>query len=273
MPDITDTMPAARLTDSFNAITKAASARFQRQEFEDYHNDIAGQDVGRYRKHTRKADDRDPATGESKKAAALRRTLEWLLLNDAEYARLHKAASKAVSDAAVMLEATKSKVASALDEVNSLIAASMDKAAKLPDGTAVFQDAQGRVRDADGGLIADDIAAGIVWRGDEPSFEEHRALLARKREIDQAANDVLIIESDLGALQGELANDDPPVSKDRLSRIPDDVDAMRDKLSGIQRLIDKNVEPAANADLRDKSAPSAAAGKPLLDVPVVKIGN
>lgn len=91
-------MPDANtsLTDSFNTMVAIESARLDRFAFDDYRNAISGAETGRYRKHI-KVDDIDPTTGEKKKSAE-ERTLDWLLLNDAAYAKAYNAAKTAVDD-------------------------------------------------------------------------------------------------------------------------------------------------------------------------------
>lgn len=75
-------------TDLFN--TRALTEEFRKLERDDYNHAIAGVDVGRMRNHLPNAAT-DSITGKKETAAArLARTLQWLLLNDENYARAHR---------------------------------------------------------------------------------------------------------------------------------------------------------------------------------------
>lgn len=124
--------------------------------------------------------------------------LEWLLLNNANYAALyHRADSK--------LSGAEQKVVQALDILNERLRlnetetnAMEDRANTLPDGGKVFRSINGKAYTADGQELSKAESDAVDWQDDAPSWEEYRAkkqerqkLLENKLEIERYGQDVL----------------------------------------------------------------------------------
>lgn len=190
------------------------------QDIEDYNHSVSGADVGRIQRHGVGVEV-DPITGERKGSAAQRaaQTLDWLLANDLIYAQAYETATRQVNAtfdrAGNILDQLLDERADVMDE----LAETLENAATLPDGRKVFLDKDGVVRDADGNAIDAELAAGIVWKDDEPSYEDIAALKKRAESLDATINDVRGIEAELGGLQGELSDNDAPATLERIEDI------------------------------------------------------
>ena len=183
-------------TDLFN--TRALTEQFKKLEQDDYNHAVADVDVGRMRKHIPQADV-DPATGQKKSASErIARTLQWLLIYDENYTRAHKAAVLAVNEAMDAAADALSDIKAALEQTTAEVEGILNRAATLPDGRKAFRDGKGGIVDESGKHISDEMADSIIWRGDEPTYDEYRAQLDRADALKRAQDEVLGIESELG---------------------------------------------------------------------------
>lgn len=139
-------------------------------------------------------------------------------------------------------------VEAALKQATAGIESMFDRAATLPDGRKTFRDQYGNVVDRDGNVIAEELADGIVWQGDEPTYEEYLAQRARIEKLQDARNELLGIEAELGGHQNDLTNNDEPPSPDRLDDIKDRADELRNRVSAIQSEFVREVENKTNLD-------------------------
>ncbi|MEM6890781.1 MAG: hypothetical protein AAGA74_16215 [Pseudomonadota bacterium] len=100
----------------------------------------------------------------------------------------------------------------------------MNSAARLPDGTHVFRDANGVVRREDGTAVENHLAGTIIWTGHEPSFEDVQAAKDRidglQGQLDAAngyQNDVL------GPARDRITDPENPPSLGELDDIQDSI--------------------------------------------------
>ncbi len=215
-----------RGSDDFQSYSELFRVKAAAQDFDDLQDAISGRDVGRQRKHIRN-NDRDPITNKKRKdgSDAVQRTLDWLLLNDPDYARLHNDAMDRLRDAEARTERILNQATTALNETREEIEDSLARAAKLPDGTAVFRDDQGRVRYEDGSFVDDELAALVVWTGQEPGYEEHSALLDRESELESVIDQLRDYQTDvLGTARDRLMDNANPLSPDQLEDVIEGTD-------------------------------------------------
>ncbi|MEO1472704.1 MAG: hypothetical protein AAFS03_02010 [Pseudomonadota bacterium] len=169
------------------------------------------------------------------------------LLSDPAYNAKYQVVADAVADAMTATERTLAQldglIAAAEDEIDQI----QDKAARLPDGTRVYRDANGVLRREDGSVVEDHLADTIIWRGDQPSYEhyvaarrQHETLVAARREVTDYQNDVL------GPARDRLSDEEDPPSLDELEEILDRIEtempaAVADNMPGA-----KNEAPEAD---------------------------
>lgn len=259
--------------DTSKNYSESFRVRAATENSDDLHHAIAGREVGRQRRHIQ-GGDVDPITGEKRKSGsgAVHRTLEWLLLNDPNYARLYESAASAVGDAAQTAQHVLDQILTKTEAVQADLNDVLDRAMELPDGRKVFKDKDGNVRDENGAVIDDALAAGIIWQGDEPTYEDYRALMDRAADLQSAADDVRGIQTDLGDLDNRLNNNDEPLSPDDLKAVTDRAGALVDRLKQIESGL--HITPGArDAALSAHSETLETTEHSTAAVPIVRIGG
>ena len=158
----------------FNAIADAQRERQRAQDLEDYYNELHGNEVGRFPRflsvEAREAL-AEGKTGRGSKSSMS--ALDWLLLNNPEFAQAYEQSMDALSDAEDAVQTALEQAIAKAEETQRELGELMDKAMRLPDGRAVFMDQSGIVRDENGNAIDPVLAATLEWQGYEPSFEDY----------------------------------------------------------------------------------------------------
>lgn len=234
-------------SDHFNSRTVIEQHR--KLELDDYNHAVADVDVGRMRKHIPEAAT-DPVTGKKETVTErIARTLQWLLINDPNYARAHRAAITATNDAMDATARTISSIKAALEQNTTDVESILNRAASLPDGRKVFRDGKGGVVDQDGERVEQDIAEGIIWQGDEPTYDEYRAEVGRQSALKRTRDEVLGIEAELGGHQSELSDYENPVSKDRIETIIERSEELKERVRDIQREVSQASENKSDLEV------------------------
>ncbi|MEM9128907.1 MAG: hypothetical protein AAGA97_04215 [Pseudomonadota bacterium] len=258
-------------SDHFN--NRTVNEQFRKLEIDDYNHAVAGVNVGRMRKHIPKAAT-DTVTGKKETVAdRVARTLQWLLMNDENYARAHKTAVVATNDAMDAAASALSNIKVALKQSAADVEDILNRAATLPDGRKVFRDGQGGVVDQDGNRIAQDIADGIIWRGDEPTYHEYRAEIDRADALRRAHDEVLGIEAELGGYQGELSDNQNPASQGRAEAIAEQSNALEERIGEIAAGIEQNRSDVFEVDQPVSPAELQSDNKFSTALPQIKIGD
>lgn len=190
------------------------AAGLRQQDFDDLQREVAGVDVGRIARFL--PDDlRNPEAAEKRKAEHQQQMLTRLqmMMRDPEYAALHKETTNKLREAQNSLDDMRQQAQRILDQENEAIARLEARAARDSQGRAVFKDQDGETRYADGALVAEDESAGIVWRGDEPSFEERFAHGERQERASGILADIDAGQAEIGDMQERLDNNGDPASK------------------------------------------------------------
>ncbi len=195
----------------------------QRRDMEDLNNEIAGRDVGR-RARFLNADARSPEAERRKREARAFQNRLIEMLNDPVYRAKYERVLQALSDAEQATQAAIDTLTEQIETAQTALTDMMDNAARLPDGTRVFRDANGVVRREDGTVVEDHLADTILWTGNEPSFEDVNAAKTRidglQGQLDAAngyQNDVL------GRARDRVTDTDNPPSEGELDGIQDNI--------------------------------------------------
>lgn len=195
----------------------------RRVEFDDLQNEIAGRETGR---RTRFLRDGPGAEAARKKRETQFRELTRLaqLLNDPIYRAKYGGVLQLLSEAERATEAAIERLSNQINAVQAEIDDMRDNAARLPDGTRVFRDANGVVRREDGSVVEDHLVDTILWTGNEPSFEDVQDakdhLNGLQAQLDAAngyQNDVL------GTARDKINDPDDPPSLGELDDIESDI--------------------------------------------------
>lgn len=188
------------------------NARFARhaQDFDDLQNELAGRSVGRVERFLPGGANSAGSSGKSKKERAETLTRLQLLLADPAYAALYRETVSALTEAQSKLEIMLERVRLGIEQNAATLEDMQDRAARLEDGTRVYRDKDGQVRNEDGRIFTDALVAGIVWNGTETSFEDIQANIARRDRLNNIEADILAGQAEIGEMQVAMDDDDDP---------------------------------------------------------------
>jgi len=152
-------------TNAFNDIVRAQAEARRQVDFDDSQRELAGVEVGRIGRflssQAREAL-REGKGGEGRGGSSMS-ALDWMLLNDPAYAQAYEGAMNALADAESAVDRALEQALERADAARNALDDTLDRAMKLPDGTAVFMDADGTVRSEDGEAIDPVLAATLDW--------------------------------------------------------------------------------------------------------------
>ncbi|MEO1459662.1 MAG: hypothetical protein AAFV49_19135 [Pseudomonadota bacterium] len=239
----------------------------RQRDHDDLQNEMAGRSTGRQRRFL-PADGADGSfDGKRSNGRGALTALDILLLTDPVYAALYRQVGDVLATAERETDEAIDAAETALDVARTELQDALDKAARLPNGRRVFRDADGQVWTEDGELLDADTAAGIQWRGDEPSREDY---IAHKQAVDEweAYLDRLrdYQTTVLGSERDRLNDPNDPPSEAELRAILDRIKkerpALRDEIAAE---LGKNFGTPA-----DKSPVPVSSEAPILDVPDIQ---
>ena len=203
-------MSSGRFPDDFEFITAMQSAKARAEDLDRFNRAQAGLETGDGNSHNNK--ERDKAL------LAARRGGDISQLTALEQALSDPGYAQAYQGLADTLSAYESATASAISEAESDIADMEANAARLPDGTVVFRDANGDVYTADGEKVGPDVAAGVEWPEGAASREDY---LKRKKELEELRRYEVEV---LGRARDRMNDPDNPPSKDELRELQRDIE-------------------------------------------------
>jgi hypothetical protein len=195
----------------------------QKGEFDDLQAELSGAPNGKVERFLTGGTSRN--SKEEEKAERARQVLQTqldLMLMDPAYRSAWDKTNNLLSDTQDKLDAALLKVTASIDSLDDLVGDLEDKAAKLPDGTAIFKAADGSVWTADGRRLSDAEAASLKIPENTPSWEQYKG--ARDAlDSARARRDKLIgIQTDiLDPTRTKLNDPSAPPSKDDLDDLSD----------------------------------------------------
>lgn len=222
------------LTGNFQdkAESSAQAALKRQRDFDDLNHEISGQETGR---NSRFLNGQNKKSGIYSKNTSeqFAETLEWLLLNNPQYRLAHENLMDALRDAQHKTQDVLERVLAELSQERILMDEYLSSAAKLPDGTIVFKDKEGKVRNENGEIVPDELAASIRWRGDEPSYEVYAASKNRIEELEAAEAELCGIETDLGEIHERNTRNNDPLSIEEKHADTDFANSLKERVEAI----------------------------------------
>ncbi len=217
----------------------------KQRDFDDLQHEMSGIDNGRMKRFL--GENQQSIEAKRKKEAAREaQTRLMMLLADPVYRERYNLVlsrldqlEQAADRALLTLEEQISEARTNLEDIQA-------NAARLPDGTRVYRDANGAIRREDGSEVDETLAATIVWRGDEPTYESFADSDATVSKLEEEHDEVSGFRNDvLGGARNRIEDHENPPSLNDL----DDI------LNGIEANIPDAV--AIETGLEDQIAPSA----------------
>lgn len=217
----------------------------QRRDFDDLQNEIAGRETGRRARFLRDGPGSDAAKKkEQETQRALARLAQMLL--DPVYRAKYDSVLLVLSEAERATEAAIEHLTDQIQQAQTDLDELLNDAARLPDGTRVFRDANGVVRREDGSVVEDHLADTILWTGNEPSFEEMQAAKQRLEDLQASLDEVYGYQNDvLGPARDRITDPDNPPSLDELDDLEDEIQKRMPAIVQEQMAYTEVVEPDA----------------------------
>ncbi len=144
------------------------------QDYKDLQDEYEGRENGRAKRFL---SDEFHVSGNSKQAkekkiAEYYSRLQQLLMNDTAYAALYEKTMDKLLNAEEIADRELQKAKTAMETANEEYQLLLSQAAMLPNKTRVFKDNEGRIWSEHGEEVTGDARDEIVWKGNEPSYEE-----------------------------------------------------------------------------------------------------
>ncbi|MBL4808286.1 MAG: hypothetical protein JKY31_13540 [Rhodobacteraceae bacterium] len=190
-------------------------------DFDDLQNELAGRETGRNQRFLGKGNTETQEARRRKPQDQLEQTLLQLLLqNDPIYAVQYGSVMDLLGRAETVTDIALAQAEADLALAQEAVSMTLDRANKLPDGTAIFKDRNGSVWTADGQLLKGDDLEGVFWNASTPSYEDY---LKHKKAADgaQYQMDALrLYQVDvLGKSRDLLTDPDNPSSLEELEEL------------------------------------------------------
>jgi len=216
----------SELQDEFEMRARRAAEERRRADFDDLQNERAGRETGRMARFL-SADTREARAGRGKgsdKTSEHLSRLQQLLASNPAYAALYhetfdklRAAETATEAALQALQARRTQLEAAREDM-------LARAARLPDGTAVFRDEHGRVWSAEGEEIGGHALEAIVWPEDAPSYEafsETGHALGNAAQKTEALRGYQV--EVLGHVRERMRDEDEPPSVEEMDKLQEQI--------------------------------------------------
>ncbi len=225
----------------------------RKQDFDDLQNETADRDVGRHSRFLNEGERTAEIKRKKRDEERAFRTQLERLMQDPVYRAKYVDVMDGLRKAEQTTDAALERIAQTIRALEQDIQDMEDRAARLPDGTLVFRDANGVVRRADGSAVEDHLVETILWTGSEPGFEDYVDARNRLNDIKDSQSEVERYRDDtLGSARDRLTDPDNPPSLDELDGIQDGfMAAMPDE---VRNALPNEASPP-QADLTNVSIP------------------
>jgi len=180
-----------------NPLERARADRARDQDFRDLQDEIAGLTNGRI---NRFLGDSEASELRGRKARGERGQQAMSQLDQ----MLVEQTTRSLRQAQIRLDAAQERIDQMRADTGEKIRDMTVRAARLPDGSMVFKDKKGAVRDANGDIVDPVLAETIIWTGNEPSYEEWAAAQDRLKKLDELEAEVQKERIEIGEKEAAL---------------------------------------------------------------------
>lgn len=243
------------------AIWEIEAARTREQDRQDFERELAGVDIGREARFHGSQFVEERREGRSGSSSTSRREqreftsrLQMLLATNPAYAALHADAVQSWRDTEDAAEEALRQIEAALEEARIEQQKLLERA-PLVEGKRVFRDDDGSVWTDDDARLPDEVAAGIQWKGDEPTRKEFKAGQARIDELTRSGDRIWGIQVEVADLGAELNDDENPPSEERTEEIKDSFENYRREIRELTPSVIKAENHAPPAAVSDVTVP------------------
>lgn len=166
-----------------NPLERVRADRARDQDFRDLQDEIAGLNNGRINRFLGDGETSElrGRKGQGERGRQAISQLDQMLVEQT---------TRSLRQAQIRLDAAQERIDQMRADTGEKIRDMTVRAARLPDGSMVFKDKKGAVRDANGDLVDPVLAETIIWTGNEPSYEEWAAAQDRLKKLDELEAEV-----------------------------------------------------------------------------------
>ncbi len=210
---------------TFEQIAQAQRFARQQQDVDDLNNEMAGRETGRLKRFLVSNATASPQQKADEERTRAMRSLMWLLEHDAEYAKLYHETKDLLIHAEAITEQALAQAQDDLDDAHTAMDALLENAARLPGGTMVFRDTDGRVVTADGTQVTNQVAIdGIVWHSNTQDYDNY---VRQKQDIEAIERTIFELREYqvdvLGHARERLSDETNPSLHEELEDIQRDI--------------------------------------------------
>lgn len=229
----------------------------KKQDFDDLQHEIAGINTGRSKRFLASGG-RNSSSQKEREARRYASTAFDLLMLDPEYAITYERAQNSLSNAETETATALEAAVQVLNEATTTFDDIQENATQLPDGTRVYMDEKtGKVFTEDGTRLDDATAAGIMFKGNEPTYGEFLTAKERITDAQRYVDDWYGYQVTLGGFRNELDDTKHPPSRERLLEIERKIEDQRPDMSAPKTAVEQTGGLEANQV-------SLATSKPML---------
>lgn len=207
------------------------ASRTREEERRDYERELAGIDIGRDARFLGTEFVEARRQGRSGASSAQRSSqqqyasrLQMLLATNPAYAKLYSDTMGALGDAEAVTDRAIIKAQQALKDAQQQLDRTLNRAAKLSDGTSVFRNLRGEIWNERGQHVSEADAAGIEWRGNEPAYEQ---FLEESESVKDRLTRLEALQSfrvdTLGGIRHRMDDPDDPASAEEIEQFNRDI--------------------------------------------------
>ena len=206
-------------TDDFDKIETAAAEKRRMQDFDDLQNELSGNEVGRVSRFLSPEARAALIAKRNGSSTSALSALDVLLLNDPVYAQAYSDTMGALENAEQATARALDKAITNVEKSEAALADTLERAARLPNGTQVFRNGQSQVWTEDDIRVDDDQADAIEWRGNEPSREAYLEQRNESQNAKAAVTEILTYQTDvLGRIRDKMSDADKPATTDDMEK-------------------------------------------------------
>lgn len=247
-------MPFPDIANDFKLAVNALKSKEYKNNFDDIQNELAGRDVGRIARVYASSDYTDTHDRKGKRRSSMS-TLDMLLLNDPEYARLFEEMATLLNEVDASVEQALEQLQEQLEGLQDGLNDMLDNANTLSDGkTKVFKSSDGNFYTDNGELVDPADAAAIIWDDDAPSYEDYLRQKQAIRDTQQRMDDIRIYQTTvIGTARDKMSDPDNPLSKEELEEIKRQMSDHADPL--VKKIIEPDTPRETNVVSPDLPTP------------------
>jgi hypothetical protein len=247
----------------FEEINRLAAGKRRQADVDDLGNETAGRETGRIMRFS--AADTQHIQEEKRKREEAYESLLQQMLQNAAYAKLYYETGEMLQRAEITTDQALQKAELDWQNARDTLKETLKNANKLPDGTAVFKDAQGDVRTQDGRLLNAEERESIVWKqGSTVSYEEYLRQKQQEEALRLWLDKLRHYQAELGTARERWSDDNAPMKPDETKQMQEDIKRIQSEIETSPQAKQLNHQPDSAPSQEHEQHVSQIIAKPTI---------